>query len=129
MSRSSSVRIETSSIETGSSATTSSGPIDQGAGDDDALALAAGQLVRVAEREVGAGRRPAASSADQHPRLAVGQRVRELVDLERLGHEVVDRLLRVQRLVRVLEDELDPPAVRLAGPSSPTGPRRPCRRT
>ena len=35
----------------------------------------------------------------------------DVVDDERLGDEVADRLLRVERLVRVLEDELDPPPV------------------
>src|SRR4029079_950024 len=35
----------------------------------------------------------------------------DAIDLERLGDEVVDRLLRVERLVRVLEDELDPASV------------------
>ena len=40
--------IETSSAETGSSATISFGPQRQRAGDADALALPAGELVRVA---------------------------------------------------------------------------------
>ena len=35
----------------------------------------------------------------------------DVVDDERLGDEVADRLLRVERLVRVLEDELDPAPV------------------
>ena len=46
------MRIETSSIDTGSSATISSGSITSAPGDHDALPLAAGQLVRVAAREL-----------------------------------------------------------------------------
>ena len=102
-------------------------PHRQRARDDDPLALAAGQLVRVAERELGG--RPEAGRLEgrEDPRLAVAPRRGETVDLERLGHEVVDGLLRVQRLVRVLEDELDPPAVaaqRLGGPQRARRPRR-----
>ena len=41
------------------------------------------------------------------------------VDDQRLGDEVVDRLLRVERLVRVLEDDLDPPPVARQAPSTP----------
>ena len=65
-----------------------------------------------------AGRRPAASSAAKTfaSRSAAGP---DAVDDERLGHEVEDRLLRVQRLVRVLEDELDAPPIVAQAPSSP----------
>ena len=65
MSRRSSVRIETSSIETGSSATISSGSMTSAPGDHDPLALAAGQLVRVAERR---SRRPAGARPPRAPR-------------------------------------------------------------
>ena len=34
-----------------------------------------------------------------------------MVDLQRLDHEIMDRLLRVERLVGILEDDLDPPAI------------------
>ena len=52
----------------------------EGAGDDHALALAAGQLVRVAERE--ARRQPGRLERGRDARLAVGQPGREPVDLE-----------------------------------------------
>ena len=84
---------------------------DERAGDDDALALPAGQLVRVAEREVGGRSKARASEGLAGPAVALGASMPMPVDDERLGHEVADRLLRVQRLVRVLEDELDPPPV------------------
>ena len=88
-------------------------------GDDDPLALAAGQLVR------DSGRRSRAGQAGRlerraHARLALGAAVADAVDLERLGDEVVDGLLRVERLVRVLEDELDAAPVARAAPWSPT---------
>ena len=69
---------------------------DQRTGDDDALALAAGQLVRVAEGEVGwpAAARPI--RAPRRPSLRARSRVADPVHDERLGDEVVDRLLRVR---------------------------------
>ena len=79
--------------------------------DDDPLALAAGQLVRVAEGELAGRAQPGALEGGRDPGLLLGSRLDQVVDLERLGHEVVDRLLRVERLVWVLEDDLDPPAV------------------
>ena len=80
-------------------------------GDDDALALAARQLVRVAAGEVGRRAQPGRLERRDDLGVALGSAVADAVDGERLGHEVEDRLLRVQRLVRVLEDELDPPPV------------------
>ena len=61
-----------------------------------------------------AGRSPAASSAaTTRPRAR--RAVADPVDVERLGDEVVDRLLRIERLVRVLEDDLDAPPVGAQG--------------
>ncbi len=84
-------------------------------GDDDPLALAARQLVRVAEQEVRG--RPQAGGLERlgDARLAFGRVPGQAVDLERLGDEVADRLLRVERLVGILEDELDAQAVGLGG--------------
>ena len=93
---------------TGSSATIELRVEDERARDDDPLALAARELVRVAEGEVGSGPQAGGLERRHHPRLALARAGRDdLLDLERLGHEVVDRLLRVERLVRVLEDQLD----------------------
>ena len=72
-------------------------------GDADALALAAGELVRVAVAVLG-------GEADS--RAAVGDPLRRAflagasVDVERLADDVVHRHLRVQRGVRVLEHDL-----------------------
>ena len=98
----------------------SSGLHDERAGDHDALALAARQLVRVAAREVGGRSQAGRLERREHPPLPLGATDAELVDDQRLGHEVADRLLRVERLVRVLEDELDPPSVvaQLARPTT-----------
>ena len=82
----------------------------QGAGDDHALALPARELVRIAEGVV--PRQPGRLQRRLDACLAVGRIRGQPVDLERLGDEVVDRLLRVERLVRVLEDDLDASPVR-----------------
>ena len=83
---------------------------DEGAGDDDALALAAGQLVRVAQ-EVPL-RRP-----QPGPRQRLGDLLplvaRHLVHPQALGHRLVDGVPRVQRAGRVLQDQLDLAAVGL----------------
>ena len=81
------------------------------AGDADALALAAGELVR--QPVVVLGVEPDLLHQLLHAALAlllVGQRA---VDDERLGDDRADGLARVQRRVRVLEDHLHVPAQRL----------------
>ena len=83
-------------------------PEHEGAGDDDALALAAGQLVRVARRERLRRSEPRRLERVEHALASLVGLAREAVDDQRLGDEVEDRLLRVQRLVRVLEDHPDP---------------------
>ena len=67
-----------------------------------------------------AGRRPAASSAAKTARLAL-RAFGQAVDRERFGDEVEDGLLRIERLVGVLEDELDPPSILAAASRRPTG--------
>ena len=96
---------ETSSAETGSSQTMISGLSASAAGDADALALAAGELVRVAVDVLGVE----ADHVQQvlRPRLAVALRRDLGVDLERLADDVADRHARVERGVRVLEHHLD----------------------
>ena len=99
---------DTSSADTGSSSTITFGSSAEGPGDADALALAAGELVRVAVAVL----RVEADEPEQlgHPvRAALAV---EVVDLERLGDDVVDRQARVQRRVRVLEHDLQVPAHR-----------------
>ncbi len=92
-------------------------PHHQRTGDDHALALATRQLVRISEREVRlqSGR----LERRHHLRFAIGRAWRQPVDLERLGHEVVDGLTRVEGLVGILEDELDAPSVVLQCTDAP----------
>ena len=75
------------------------------AGDADALALAARELVRVAVVVLGV-EPDACPSAPGPPRLRSPSPVFMLVDRERLADDRADRLARVQRRVRVLEDHL-----------------------
>ena len=125
----------TSSAEIGSSATMKSGLDRQRAGDGDALALAAGELVRVAlRRRRAAGRRSSSSSATRSRGLGRGRD--EAVEAQRLGEDVADRHARVERGVGVLEHHLHAPAQRpdLRGdrlrdvlrPRSGSSPRRAC---
>ena len=105
-------RTETSSIETGSSATRSVGLEDQRGRDRDALALSAGQLVRIAveielrRRQLDALERVADAC------LPLGSRAADAVDRERLLDRLPHAEARVERLVRVLVDHLDPPPQR-----------------
>jgi hypothetical protein len=88
---------------------------DQRARNGDALALAARQLVRVAEAKAAAQADLVQRALDA--RLGVGQ----AVDGQRLGQDAVDRLPRVQAAVRVLEHHLHLAAKGLA---ARRGPRR-----
>jgi hypothetical protein len=106
--------METSSADTGSSHTIRSG-LTACAGDADALALAAGELVRVAPGVLG-------QQADDieelaHALLARGL-VADLVHVERLGEDLAHRHARVERGIGILEDDLHvaahPPQVALA---------------
>ena len=85
---------------------------DERPGDPDPLALPAGKLVRVAARVI--RREP---DEVHHPADLVPSFVRapESVDPEPLADAVGDRRPRVEARVRVLEDDLDPPAIRLEG--------------
>ena len=107
----SSVRMETSSIETGSSATTRSGPMTRAPAITTRWRCPPDSSWGKRKANSRAGRSPADSMRLEDAPLAVDQGGRHAVDHERLGHEVEDRLLRVQRLVRVLEDQLDAPPV------------------
>ena len=95
--------IETSSAETGSSQTISFGAERERAGDADSLALAARELVRVAVREA----RVEADHVEQlaDPDAPVLARADPVHD-QRLADDVADRHARVERRVRVLEDDL-----------------------
>lgn len=85
---------------------------DERARDDDTLALAAGQLVRVAQEEAfrRAKSRPGEGFRDRRPLVAAVP-----VDAQALGDRVVHRVPGVERAARVLEDQLDTFAVRLQG--------------
>ena len=82
------------------------------AGDADALALAAGELVRVAVVVLGVepDRAPSAPAPSCLRFVLV---LLDAVDDERLADDRADRLARVQRRVRVLEDHLHLAAQRL----------------
>src|SRR5665647_2111321 len=75
----------------------------QGAGDADALALPARELVRVALGVLGA--EPDGLEQLEDALLALGLGT-DLVDLERLADDVAHAHARIQRGVRVLEDDL-----------------------
>ena len=77
---------------------------DRGAGDADTLALSAGELVRVAARELGGE-----SHAAQHRgelRGARGAIEIRGVHPRRLAHDLADRHARIEASQRVLEDDL-----------------------
>jgi len=82
----------------------------QRAGDHHALALAARELVRPAAGE-GLGRlQPGVLQRAAHARGPLGLAAREPVHHQRLGDDLVDGHVRVQRLIGVLENHLDVPA-------------------
>ena len=105
-------RIEASSDETGSSATSTCGLERQRAGDQHALALAAGQLVRVAQEAAlrRAAARPGDSAAATSSVSLVAGRDQPCMP-QPLGDRLVDGLPRVQRAGRVLQHQLHPAAV------------------
>src|SRR2546426_761494 len=80
---------------------------DERSGDRHALSLSSGELVRIPEQEV--PRRPQARIGDRL--LDPGFRLRavpaQAVHDERFRDDVVHRMLRIQRLVRILEDDLE----------------------
>jgi hypothetical protein len=88
------------------------------AGDHDPLPLATRELVREASGEV--RRRPQAGRVErvEDAPLALRRRA-DPVHEQRLHDELTDRVLRVQRLVWVLEDELHPPPVFAQGACPP----------
>ena len=94
---------ETSSAETGSSQTISFGLQRQRAGDAEALPLAAGELVRILGRRLGA--QADAGEQPLHPLAPLGAGHAGEV-AQRLGDDLAGRQARVERGVRVLEDDL-----------------------
>ena len=91
---------ETSSADTGSSATRSAGDTRERARETDALALAAGQLVRIAEAQLVA-QTDLVEQLD-HLRVEVAA-AREPLHVERLADDLPARHARVERRVRILE--------------------------
>ena len=89
---------------------------DERAGDDDALALAAGQLVRVAQEEALGRAQPGPRQrlGDQLPRSSPAH----AVDPQALGHRLVDGVPRVERAGRVLQHQLHLAAVGLQRPAA-----------
>ena len=92
-----------------SSQTSRSGPGRQRAGDRDALALAARELAGEARGE--ARRAGAPARAGRRPRPRAARRDEAAQDARRARDDLVgDAQARVERVVRVLEDDLDPAA-------------------
>ena len=82
----------------------------RGAGDADALALPAGKLVR---RPVETGERQRDAIEERpHPALGVGMIARDTMKEERLDEDSPDRVARVERGHRVLENHLHAPPER-----------------
>ena len=106
--------IETSSAETGSSATISFGFSDERPRDPDPLALAAGELVREAVVVLGVEPDPLEQLVD---RVAYAAAVDDPVQAQRVADDLGDPLARVQRRVRVLEDHLH---LASAAPATPS---------
>ena len=75
----------------------------------DALALAAGELVRVARRRVGGQADDLEQLADLAPDAPCRARA---VHAQRLADDAADGVARVERRERVLEDHLHPPPQR-----------------
>ena len=101
--------IDTSSAETGSSATISLGSQRERAGDADALPLAAGELVRVAVVVL----RVEPDQLEQVLHRALDAVLGlDVLQPERRADDRADGVPRVQRRVRVLEDHLDVAAQR-----------------
>ena len=95
--------IETSSADTGSSATISCGSHAERPRDADALALPAGELVR--EAVVVLGREPHPLEQALHGAAQLGAGL-DAVQAHRVADDLHDALARVERRVRVLEDHL-----------------------
>src|SRR6201984_216980 len=98
-------RIETSSMDTGSSASSTVGRGGQCPRERDPLEVPAGQLVRVLDQEV--VRRGEPHLFHQGGDLGVGVRALAVVQLQRALQVIAHRVHRVQRGERVLEDVLD----------------------
>ena len=97
--------IETSSADTGSSQTISFGLDRERARDADALALAAGEFVRIAAHVVGLQ----ADRLEQLATRSVAARLRDFASLwmmQRLADDRADRHARIERGERILEDDL-----------------------
>ena len=101
-------RIDTSSAETGSSATRKDGLHGQRAGDADALALAAGELVRVAPGMGGRQAHALQQVGDAFPALGAPG---EVVDVQGLADDLTHGHARVEARERILEDDLHAPPV------------------
>ena len=80
---------------------------DEGPRDRYALSLAPGELVRKAEQEVPRRSQPRIGERLLDPGFRLGAVPAQAVHDQRLRDDIVDGLFRVQRLVRILEDDLE----------------------
>ena len=99
------MRIETSSMLVGSSARTILRLDRQRTGDRDALPLAAGELVRVLRRDLFRRHEPDGVQQLVHALLDLAARD-DVVDAQRPLDVVAHGLDRIERVERVLEDDL-----------------------
>ena len=111
--------IDRSSAETGSSQTISSGLSDQRAGDADALALSAGELVRIAR--LGLRRKADPFQHALHRCGPLDRARRRPCTSSGVAEDAADRVTRVERAERILEDHLHAAAKR---PHRGLGPER-----
>jgi len=102
--------IDTSSALIGSSQTMNSGLHCEGPRDPDTLPLPAGELVRIAIHRLRTQSDFAKELGDHL--LFVVPRGRELVDADRLAHDLTHRHAWIEARVRVLEDDLHLPPQR-----------------
>ena len=100
------VRLDTSSMEVGSSATTNDGADDEGARNGDPLALPSRKLMRVSEQK---RRRRGESNQSENLGNPVHpvQDIPDSLNRQRFRDGVVDRPPGIHGLVGVLEDQLD----------------------
>src|SRR2546428_411965 len=77
--------------------------------DRDALPLSSAQFVGEPEQELLRRSETHVGQGLSHERGRLPGIRRDPVHRERLGDDLIDGLLRVQRLIRILEDELEPP--------------------
>ena len=97
----------TSSAVVGSSAISTCGPVGERHGDHDALALAAGELVRIAVQPLLGSRNADERQQFERARARRGATAHLAMGAQRLGELVADPVERIERGHRLLEDHAE----------------------